>query len=113
MGQSGNMESVTKLAEKIIDNVLLEGGFVTLILFIVCVYFAYLYFNERKRNVALTDQILANTNNHADRFVGMVTDGIEADNRLSLALSQLATIINELKHGIEARADSGKHSYRR
>lgn len=107
------MEQIARFAEKLVDVILTEGGFVALIIFLGLCWFAYLYFVERARNRELTNMMLDHSRNHADRFVDVVTGGIEADNRLALTISQLTSIISDIKSRLDVMTDSNKPTRRR
>lgn len=107
------MEQVARFAEKLVDVVLTEGGFVAFIIFLGLCWFAYLYFVERARNRELTNMMLEHSRNHADRFVDVVTDGVEADNRLALTISQLTAIITDIKVRLDTMTESNKPTRRR
>lgn len=107
------MEQTARFAERLVDIVLNEGGFMALLVFLGLCYFAYLYFAEKRRNRELTNMILDNSKSHADKFVDVVTNGIEADNRLALTISQLTSIITDIKARLDNLAESSKPTRRR
>jgi len=91
-------------ASKLVDIVLVEGGFATLLVFLGLAFFAALYFREKDRNRELTDTILKYSEKHTEKFVDVVTTGIEADNRLAITIGHLSATINDIKMRLDSLA---------
>lgn len=107
------MHDFKGLAEKLVDIVFSSAGFGALILFLGLTLFVYLYMREKARNRELTDLLLTHTQNHTTRYVEVVTDGIETDNRLTVAINQLSTSISEIRAKLEVLANLSGASQRR
>lgn len=107
------MDALARLGEKLFDTVLQSGGFAALIIFLVGMLFAFLYFKEKNRNRELTDTILQNSEKHATRFADVVTENIESDSKLAVAIGQLTATISDIKHKLELLVDTGGSSRRR
>lgn len=99
------MEHLAQIAEKIIDALLRDAGPSTIVVFLVACLFAYMYFREKIRNNELTDVILMHSERHANKFVDVVTDGIEAEHKLAITMSQLASSITDIKHRLDTLVD--------
>ena len=107
------MDSMNHLIERVLTAILDGAGLAALVIFLVGGFFAFLYFRERNRNRQLTDIIITNSEKHADRFVSVVTTGIEADNKLAQSISQLATTIADVKTKMDSLTGKGQTVRRR
>ena len=95
------METIGRFFEKLVDIMLSQGGFGGVLLFLGLCVFVFLYVRERSRNVELTNVILASSEKHADKFVEVVTSGIETDTKLASTISQLTDTIADIKHKLD------------
>ena len=107
------MDQLARFGEKLVDILVVGAGPTALVIFLVGCFFAYLYLREKARNQQLTDVILQNTEDHANKFVTVVTDGIEADNKLAVTISQLASTISDIKSRLDNLVDSSRPTHRR
>lgn len=100
------MEQLGRVAEKLIDIILGQAGFGGMLIFLGLCFFVFMYFREKGRNKELTNLILEHSEKHSDKFVDIVTDGIEADNRLALTISQLTSTITDIKQKLDLMVSS-------
>lgn len=101
--------TIVGLAQLALDAV----GFAGIFALVGCAYFAYLYFQEKNRNQVLVDNLLRANERHVEKFVTIVAESAEADNRVALAISQLTAVITDIRGRFDALSLQPARSSRR